>query len=185
MSDRKFKRNREKNKKMNAKVSVILTLFGACVVVFPFLIGTHRYRFVDGGLFPHWYVALGIGILAGVAFALKFFKKEHGIGTKIGAFLGITFVVFMVTGFALGHINHVFDTSEAVRYYVEIEDKDIDLNRRALDTYDFKVTVGGDTFRIDVPSSHYYALDVGDSYIIEYHEGALGAPYYIAVGPAP
>jgi hypothetical protein len=68
---------------------------------------------------------------------------------------------------------------------VEIEDKDIDLNLKAPDTYDFKVTVGCDTFRIDVPSSHYYAHDVGDSYVIEYHEGALGAPYYIAVGPVP
>ena len=185
MGGRKLKRNRANNAKEHAKVSWILTLFGAFVIGILYLIKTYRYSFVDGILFPLWYVALGLGVIVGVALDVALIKKVGNIKLRIAVFLIFTFVAFMVFGFALGHINHIFDSSETVRYYVEIEDKDIDLNRRAPDTYDFEVTVNGDTFDIQVPLSDYYSHDVGDSYVIEYHEGALGEPYYIAVGPVP
>ena len=166
-------------------MSWILILFGAFVIGILYLIETYRYSFVDVILFPLWYVALGLGVIVGVALDVALIKKVGDIKLRIAVFLIFTFVAFMIFGFALGHINHIFDSSEAVRYYVEIEDKDIDLNRRAPDRYDFEVTVNGDTFDIQVPLSDFYSLDVGDSYVIEYHEGALGEPYYIAGGPVP
>lgn len=166
-------------------------VLGTAVVIFIILLVVLRntgvigdYTYVNDGMFPWWPVALAVGALAGVAFAVKVMDGE-GVGKRILFCVVITIVVFVFAGIILGHINHVFDTGEAVRYYVEIEDKDIDLHSRGPDTYDFEVTVNGDTFDIQVPLSDYYSHDVGDSYVIEYHEGALGEPYYIAVGPVP
>ncbi len=152
--------------------SIIVTLF------------VETYTYVNDILFPWWPVALALGALAGVAFAIKAMDGE-GIGRRILSCVIITFIVFSFTGIALGHINHFFDSSEDVRYYAEIEDKDYTNKFFGSDKYKFTFTVNGDTFEIDVSSYDYNSHDVGDSYVIEYHEGALGEPYYIAVGPVP
>ena len=154
----------------------LIFIFGVIVVLF-----VETYDYVNDVIFPLWPVALAVGVLAGVVYAIKAMVGE-GVGRRILSFVIITFIVFSFTGIALGHINHFFDSSEVVRHYVEIEDKDYTLRS---DKYEFTFTVNGDTFEIDVSSYDYNSHDVGDSYVIEYHEGALGEPYYIAVGPVP
>ncbi len=143
-----------------------------------------RYAFAETDLFALWYVALGMGILGGALFAIKVVAPEHGKGKRIGVFVLISLLAFFAAGSVLAHLNHLFDTSEPVRYTVVIEDKEYRSSRRS-SHYEFTVTAQGDTFDIEVPHSHYSSFEVGDSYVIEYREGALGEPYYIAVGGVP
>ena len=75
MGGRKLKRNRANNAKERAKVSWILILFGAFVIGILYLIETYRYSFVDVILFPLWYVALGLGVIVGVALDVALIKK--------------------------------------------------------------------------------------------------------------
>lgn len=140
-----------------------------------------RYAFAEIGLFPLWYVALGVGILGGGLFVLKFVGKEHGTAKRVGTFLLMSLLCFFAAGTMLAHVNHLFDQSEPVRYTVVIEDKEYRVSGKSRHR-EFTVTARGDTFDIEVPRSHYTSHEVGDPYVIEYREGALGEPYYIVVG---
>lgn len=162
-------------------VTVLLLLLALSVVS---VATFQRYAFAEIDLFPLWYVALGLGLLGGWLFVYKFVGREHSLGKRIGAFLLMSLLAFFAAGTMLAHINHLFDTSEPVRYTVVIEDTEYRHSKHASHRL-FTVTVQGDTFDVEVPRRHYATYDVGDSYVIEYREGALGEPYYVAVGGVP
>lgn len=159
-------------------VGLILVL---CAVSVVSVATFDRYEFTEIDLFPLWYVALGVGILGGALFALKVVAPEHSKGKRIGAFILISLLAFFAAGTMLAHANHLFDNSQPVRYTVVIEDTE-SRHRKHSSHYEFTVTVQGDTFDLEVPRRHYRAFEEGDLYVIEYREGALGEPYYIAVG---
>lgn len=140
-----------------------------------------RYAFAEIDFFPLWYVALALGLLCGWLFVLKVMGKEHGLGKRIGMLLLMSLIMFFVAGTVLAHLNHFFDTSQPKQFVVVIEDKE-SRHRKHSSHHEFTVTARGDTFDIEVPRSHYAFYEVGDSYVIEYREGAFGEPYYIAVG---
>lgn len=140
-----------------------------------------RYAFAETDLFPLWYVALALGLLCGWLFVAKLMEKGHSTGKQIGMFLLMSLIMFFVAGTVLAHLNHFFDTSQPKQFVVVIEDKEY-RHRKHSRHHEFTVTAQGDTFDIEVPRSHYYTFDEGDLYVIEYREGALGEPYYIAVG---
>ena len=140
-----------------------------------------RYAFAEIGLFPLWYVALAPGLLCGWLFVAKLMEKGHSPGKQIGMFLLMSLIMFFVAGTVLAHLNHFFDTSQPKQFVVVIEDKEY-RHRKHSSHHEFTVTAQGDTFDIEVPRSHYDYYEVGDSYVIEYREGALGEPYYMAVG---
>ena len=128
-------------------------------------------------------MALALGVVAGFLFVIKFVGKNHGVWAKIGAFLIIAGITAFGVGSVLAHLNHWFDSSEPVRYEVVIEDKDYDAGGRySSSKCEFTVTVNGDTFDVVVPWSDYKHYNEGDIYIVEYHEGAFGEPYYIGGG---
>ena len=140
-----------------------------------------RYAFAEIALFPLWYVALALGLLCGWLFVAKLMEKGLSIGKQIGTFLIISALCFFAAGATLAHLNHWFDSSQPKQFVVVIEDKE-SRHRKHSSHHEFTVTAQGDTFDIEVPRSHYAYYEVGDSYVIEYREGALGEPYYIAVG---
>ena len=140
-----------------------------------------RYAFAEIYLFPLWYVALALGLLCGWLFVAKLMEKGLSVGKQIGAFLIISALCFFAAGATLAHLNHWFDSSQPKQFVVVIEDKESHSSKYSL-SYEFTVTAQGDTFDIEVPGKHYKAFDVGDHYVIEYREGALGEPYYMAVG---
>ena len=140
-----------------------------------------RYAFAEIDLFPLWYVALAPGLLCGWLFVAKLMEKGHSPGKQIGMFLLMSLIMFFVAGTVLAHLNHFFDTSQPKQFVVVIEDKEY-RHRKHSSHHEFTVTAQGDTFDIEVPRSHYDYYEVGDSYVIEYREGALGEPYYMAVG---
>ena len=140
-----------------------------------------RYAFAEIALFPLWYVALALGLLCGWLFVAKLMEKGLSIGKQIGAFLIISALCFFAAGATLAHLNHWFDSSQPKQFVVVIEDKESHRSKHSR-SYEFTVTAQGDTFDIEVPYKHYEALGIGDHYVIEYREGALGEPYYMAVG---
>ena len=140
-----------------------------------------RYAFAEIDFFPLWYVALALGLLCGWLFVAKLMEKGHSIGKQIGAFLIISALCFFAAGATLAHLNHWFDRSQPKQFVVVIEDKEYRHSKHS-SHHKFTVTAQGDTFDIEVPRSHYAYYEVGDSYVIEYREGAFGEPYYMAVG---
>ena len=159
-----------------------VTVFLLILVVGVFSVATwDRYAFAEIALFPLWYVALALGLLCGWLFVAKLMEKGHSAGKQIGMFLLMSLIMFFVAGTVLAHLNHFFDTSQPKQFVVVIEDKEY-RHRKHSSHHEFTVTAQGDTFDIEVPGKHYEAFDVGDHYVIEYREGALGEPYYMAVG---
>ena len=159
-----------------------VTVFLLILVVGVFSVATwERYAFAEIALFPLWYVALPLGLLCGWLFVAKLMEKGHSAGKQIGMFLLMSLIMFFVAGTVLAHLNHFFDTSQPKQFVVVIEDKEY-RHRKHSSHHKFTVTAQGDTFDIEVPRSHYDYYEVGDSYVIEYREGALGEPYYMAVG---
>ena len=167
----------------------VLAIILSIIVAIPVVVLAGRYSFVNSE-FPFWEVSLGVGLIVCIlvdifyASRRKWESKAEKIVMRILIFLLTLLLSFTVLLFGLWHANHLLDLGEAERYYAEIEDK-YSLYTRGASSYYFTFTVNGDTFEIDVSSYDYNSLDVGDSYVIEYHEGALGEPYYIAVGPVP
>ena len=140
-----------------------------------------RYAFAEIDFFPLWYVALALGLLCGVLFVAKVMEKGHSAGKQIGMLLLMSLIMFFVAGTVLAHLNHWLDSSQPKQFVVVIEDKESHFSRYSR-SYEFTVTAQGDTFDIEVPEKHYFTFDEGDLYVIEYREGALGEPYYMAVG---
>lgn len=175
------KPNRRKNANSTpgaATVTVTLLVLAVSVVS---VATWDRYAFAEINLFPLWYVALALGLLCGVLFVAKVMEKGHSTGKQIGMLLLISLLMFFVAGTVLAHLNHFFDTSQPKQFVVVIEDKEY-RHRKHSSHHKFTVTAQEDTFDIEVPRSHYAYYEVGDSYVIEYREGALGEPYYMAVG---
>ena len=159
-----------------------VTVFLLILVVGVFSVATwERYAFAEIALFPLWYVALPLGLLCGWLFVAKLMEKGLSVGKRIGAFLLISALCFFAAGATLAHLNHWFDRSQPKQFVVVIEDKEYRHSKHS-SHHKFTVTAQGDTFDIEVPRSHYAYYEVGDSYVIEYREGAFGEPYYIAVG---
>ena len=175
------KPNRTKPAKSTPGPATVM-VFLLILVVGVFSVATwERYAFAEIALFPLWYVALPLGLLCGWLFVAKLMEKGHSAGKQIGAFLISSALCFFAAGATLAHLNHWFDSSQPKQFVVVIEDKEY-RHRKHSSHHKFTVTAQGDTFDIEVPRSHYAYYEVGDSYVIEYREGALGEPYYMAVG---
>lgn len=169
-------------KPRDASLGTVVAILVICAVCVISVVTFQRYAFVDAFLFPLWYVALGVGILCGGLFVRWLMKGERSMGKRIGMFLLITILAGFTAGSLLAHANHLFDPSEPVRYTVMIEDKAYRAGGRGSDYREFTVTARGKTFDIRVPRKHYKTFEVGDFYVIEYREGALGEPYYLPAG---
>ncbi len=167
------------------KITVTLTcLLIGCGLAMVSMFTFNRYRYVDGFLFPLWYVALGLGVVSAIAVVL--WKKETiKIPVSIILFIGVFFFVFIIFGSIFAHLNHFLDFHEVEEYTVVVEDTNVDIGRRrAPNEYEISITVQGETFWLDISRIQFYSLDVGDRYVVAYHKGAFNKPYYIGVGRA-
>ena len=175
------KPNRKKPAKSHPSALTVMVFLLILAVGVGSVATWERYAFAEIDLFPLWYVALALGLLCGWLFVAKLMVKGLSVGKRIGAFLIISALCFFAAGATLAHLNHWFDSSQPKQFVVVIEDKESHRSKHSR-SYEFTVTAQGDTFDIEVPRSHYKAHEVGDPYVIEYREGALGEPYYLAVG---
>ena len=178
------KTDKTKNRTRNILYFVFAILGAIYLIISNNVLGFDRYEYVNGVIFPLWYVALGIGIIGSAIFTVMLLRKHFDIWARIGGFVLVALLLFFCVGVVFGHLNHFLDNSEPKQYVAVIEKKNKTYHRKSPDDYEFKLTVYGDSFYIEVPGSHYSKLNEGDLYVVEYHEGAFNEPYYIAIGEA-
>ena len=77
-------------------------------------------------------------------------------------------------------MNYVLDTKGPQQYTAVIEDKDYTHYRKGPDSYEFRVTVDGETFDLNVSVLEYDRYEIGDTYTFYCYEGAFGKPFYLA-----
>ena len=163
----------------NKKADLVMGIIGTClfVLIYDAIIRLNYITYQSGALTPYWYIGLILGVIVGVAVVLKFFKKS-GFLACLGVFALTTFLCFATVWITTDNLNYGLDFSEPQMCVGEIEKKDLDYNRRYPDTYEFKFTLNGDSFYLDVPRSVYIKYDVGDEFAFYLHKGALGEPFY-------
>ena len=59
-----------------------------------------------------------------------------------------------------------------------IEDKHVHRNAKSTDTYEFEMTVDGESFDLNVGEREYKRYEVGDTYTFKEYKGAFGKPFY-------
>lgn len=169
---------KKKSKQDKAKRGVLFFCLGL-LLFFVLMKLAQNYNYLSSILFPLWIVALGGGAVIGIAFA--FFCRKKGIGTSasIGLFFLVTFIAFFLLGNILASVNHIFDPYEPECYTVTVEDLNSSRRRKGLTRYRLTVSLNGESLELSVPAHHYYTLEEGDLYVVEYHRGLFDEPYYI------
>lgn len=102
---------------------------------------------------------------------------------KVGTLLSIIIMTFFVAyGYSYtttGAVNCVFDDSVPTHISCTVLDKDIRSGSRTPTQYEVKVEIDGDTEWIQVSSSEYDDIDIGDNVTIDHYSGALNFGYYL------
>ena len=142
------------------------------------LIQMGYFSYLDAFFAPYSLIGIILAVILGVVATLKFTDKNDGRLGRFGIFITAVLLVFFCFCFLTSHLNYGLDFSRPQQYIKVIEDKDFDYNRKGPDSYEFKVTVNGDSFYLDVPRSAYKHYNVGDTIYIYLHKGALGEPFY-------
>ena len=145
--------------------------------------GAFRQVFLPFGLYFGVSLAVG-GIMSGMASLLSRFFVPSGAVEQTscswGFFLLAACVISMFSFLTIGHLNYALDIKGPQPCVAVIEDKDIEHHRRGPDTYEFRVTVDGESFDLDVTFVQYHSYEVGDTYTFDRYEGAFGKPFYLA-----
>lgn len=151
----------------------IVCCFEAVQLFFLLMAMTERYTFTSADL-PFWQVSLGVAVpVAGLLTWLVFSKKKAKFGPVLGAFALFCFLVALVVGICISHLNFVLDTTPPVTRTVTVEDKQVDDNRKSADDYELKFTLDGRVYWVEVSFDEYMAYDIGDTLTLEEHQGAF------------
>jgi hypothetical protein len=159
----------------------LLFWFLEMLYVAGYLLLTYRYTYYDVSGF--WLPALALGVAATVALTLAtahFLWKNAKWISRIGWCLLLAAMMSLLFLFTIGHLNYALDTKGPQPCIAVIENKDIEHHRKGPDTYEFRVTVDGKSFDLDVTFVEYYSYEVGETYTFSYYEGAFGKPFYLA-----
>lgn len=141
------------------------------------------FGFAHGEIFALWPVALGVALVTGALITAILVFEKYKVLKYIGSFCLITLLAFITVIVIISNLNYALDRSEPERYVAVIENENVyRYGRRARRSYEFTVTVNGDTFDVDVPRSASREYDEGDYCVIHYYKGAFDKPYYVYVG---
>jgi hypothetical protein len=78
------------------------------------------------------------------------------------------------------HLNYLLDLQPPTEIHAVIEDKEITHHRKSPDSYEFELTVDGESFDLEVGKREYKRYEVGDTYTFKEYKGAFGKPFYVA-----
>ena len=175
----KAKRNKYHIKKQeDKKFKKFIFIFFLCIVFYLVLFITSiRYEFIDGGNLPFLLFALFAGVAAGVLITLLWLRKLLKIGQLIGSCLLISFFTALLFYSLTVHANFLFDPTPTQSYSVVIEEKECDHHKKWTE-YEFTFTIDGKQRDLNVSPFEYAKYKVGDTYIVNYHQGAFGVPFY-------
>ena len=137
------------------------------------------YSFPDYEFLPFWYISLPLGIVIGLFVLICIWGKEN-VWQLILSFIIIAALAFFVIEAYLCHFNYILDFNEPTELQAIIEEKDHDHNTKSPDDYEFKLTVDGDSFWLDVDVIEYEDYEIGDLYEFKQHSGAFGVRFYVS-----
>ena len=155
--------------------------FGGGLVSFMgFAYTVSAYSFYKEPFAPFWEISLAIGLLVGVFVTVKWIWKGTGWGGRIGSLVLCTVLVFFLSCMTLCHLNYLLDFEPPAERQAVIEDKHVHRNAKSTDTYEFEMTVDGESFDLNVGEREYKRYEVGDTYTFKEYKGAFGKPFYLA-----
>ena len=155
-------------------------LGGGLVSFMGFVYTVSAYSFYEEPFVPFWEICLSLGLLVGVFVTVKWVWKGTGWGGRIGSMVLCTVLVFFLSCMTLCHLNYLLDFEPPAERQAVIEDKHVHRNAKSTDTYEFEMTVDGESFDLNVGEREYKRYEVGDTYTFKEYKGAFGKPFYLA-----
>ena len=137
------------------------------------------YFFYEESFVPFWEICLAVGLLVSVFVTVKWVWKGTGWVGRIGSLALCTCMVFLFCWIPLCHLNYLLDP-QPTEIHAVIEEKEKVRHRKSPDSYEFEMTVDGETFDLEVGRREYDRYEVGDTYTFKEYKGAFGKPFYIA-----
>ena len=137
------------------------------------------YFFYEESFVPFWEICLAVGLLVSVFVTVKWVWKGTGWVGRIGSLALCTCMVFLFCWIPLCHLNYLLDP-QPTEIHAVIEEKEKVRHRKSPDSYEFEMTVDGETFDREVGRREYDRYEVGDTYTFKEYKGAFGKPFYLA-----
>lgn len=138
------------------------------------------YSFYREPFLPFWKPSLILGVAVGIFVTVKWVWKGTGWGGRIGSMVVCVAIVFLVSCIPLCHLNYLLDFEPPTEKQAVIEEKHVHRNAKSLDSYEFELTVDGESFNLKVGKREYKRYEVGDTYTFKEYKGAFGKPFYLA-----
>ena len=145
-----------------------------------FVVTVKAYSFYKEPFTPFWEICLTLGLAVGIFVTVKWFWRGTGWGGRIGSLVLCTVLVFLLSWMTLCHLNYLLDFQPPAQKQAVIEKKEINRNAKSSDTYDFEMTVDGESFELRIGRREYNKYEVGDTYTFKAYKGAFGKPFYMA-----
>lgn len=136
------------------------------------------YSFYREPFLPFWKPSLILGLAVGIFVTVKWVWKGTGWGGRIGSMVVCVAIVFLVSCIPLCHLNYLLDFEPPTEKQAVIEEKHVHRNAKSLDSYEFELTVDGESFDLEVGKREYKRYEVGDTYTFKEYKGAFGKPFY-------
>lgn len=137
------------------------------------------YSFYKEPFLPFWKPSLILGLAVGIFVTVKWIWKGTGWVGRIGSIVVCTCMVFLFCWIPLCHLNYLLDP-QPTEIHAVIEEKEKVRHRKSPDSYEFEMTVDGETFDLEVGRREYNRYEVGDTYTFYEYKGVFGKPFYMA-----
>ena len=171
------------SRKANGDAFIWLLPFGMVCGIVSFMgcLFTFRtYNFYQEPVMPFWELSLILGLLVGVFVTVKWTWRHFGWWLRLGSIALCTFLAFVVIWASLCHLNYLLDFHPPMEKHAVIEEKEITRHRKSPNSYEFELTVDGESFDLEVGEIEYKKYEVGDTYTFRAYKGAFGKPFYLA-----
>ena len=138
------------------------------------------YTFYDEPFLPFWRISLILGAVIGVFLTAKLVWRNQKWGIRLLSFVVFAFIAAGGVMITAVNLNYLLDFQHPVEKRAIIEEKDVTRYTKSADSYEFEITVDGETFELEVDWLEYQRYEVGDTYTFYEYKGAFGKPFYIA-----
>ena len=155
-------------------------LVGGLVSFMGFTFTVSAYSFYKEPFTPFWEICLALGLAVGVFVTVKWVWKGTGWGGRLGSLVLCTVLVFFLCCVSLCHLNYLLDFEPPAERQAVVVEKQVHRNAKSLDSYEFELTVDGESFDLEVRKREYKRYEVGDTYTFKEYKGAFGKPFYLA-----
>ena len=155
-------------------------LVGGLVSFMGFTFTVSAYSFYKEPFTPFWEICLALGLAVGVFVTVKWVWKGTGWGGRIGSMVLCTVLVFFLCCVSLCHLNYLLDFEPPAEKQAVIEEKQVRRHSKSPDSYEFELTVDGESFDLEVDWAEYQRYEAGDIYTFQAYKGAFGKPFYMA-----